>query len=314
MQSDNNIRLCEPTATLDEAWRRVYEGAFPAEEREPEDKLTKLMEEGKLLYHRTSDANGDLLCFTMVSLAEEFSFLAYMATDPTKRSGGWGSKHLKRLLEQLKENYPQHLGLFFEIEATSPSGVTLTEEELKIRERRFVFYQRLGARRLCEDLIYLTPSKSAGATDWETGKEWEGELLAIEFGSPVCADALERVMREIYHRFYGRGPQDPLVMKVLSQLSNCKSAVTCQGLSAEAGAASPASDTAARIDTETKGAAACSCSSGKDSKGESSSGLPGSQSPRTPGLCPLKRLISFLRRVWQESIRPCLSGRKPRSS
>lgn len=307
MQSDKDIRLCEPTAMFDEAWRRVYEGAFPAEEREPEDKLTKLMEEGKLLYHRTSDANGDLLCFTMVSLAAEFSFLAYMATDPTKRSGGWGSKHLKRLLELLKEQYPGHLGLFFEIEATKPSAVTLSEEELKLRERRFVFYQRLGARRMCQDLVYLTPSKSAGAHDWEHGKEWEGELLAIEFGQRVSTEALERVMREIYQRFYGRGPQDALVVKVLSQLENCKSRTCGQG--AAAGDCSPGVDRQSEAATAQAAVPATVPATAPASAPASA----GSKEP-SARRCPLTRLVAWISSVWRGLVLSCRQARKPRSS
>src|SRR5438128_307001 len=144
-----DIRLCEASTTLDEAWRKLYQNAFPKEaEREPEDKLTRLLESGNMLLHRTLNKEDELVCFTLVSLAPDFSFLAYMATDATKRSGGYGSKHLKRLLELLKEKYPSHLGLFLEIEATRPTTVTLSEDEKKLRDRRYAFYQRLGGKRL----------------------------------------------------------------------------------------------------------------------------------------------------------------------
>jgi len=209
------IRLCEPSFVLDEEWRRLYEGAFPAGEREPSDKLSRLMAEGKLLYHRTLNEQGDMLCFTMVSLASNFSFLAYMATDPNRRSGGIGSKHLKRLVEQLKEQFPSHLGLFLEIEATDPDTVEISDEERVVRKRRLSFYERAGARIMCEQAIYLTPSYT------QVGKEWEGELLAIEFGKRVCKHSVSQVILEIYSRFYQLPPHHPTVQKVLAHFLVC---------------------------------------------------------------------------------------------
>lgn len=209
------IRLCEPCTVLDDAWKRLYEGAFPAGEREPADKLQRLVNEGKMLVHRTLDDQGNMLCFTMVTLASNFSFLAYMATDPVRRSGGIGSKHLKRLVELLREQFPTHLGLFLEIEATDPDTIQISEEEKTIRKRRLSFYERAGARVVCEQAIYLTPSFS------QPGVTWEGELLAIEFGEPVCKHNVAGVIREIYSRFYQLPPSHPLVRKVLSEFLQC---------------------------------------------------------------------------------------------
>jgi GNAT superfamily N-acetyltransferase len=209
------IRLCEPCTVLCDEWKRLYEGAFPLGEREPAEKLSRMIGEGRMLYHRTLDEQGNLLCFTMVTLASDFSFLAYMATDPERRSGGIGSKHLKRLVELLKEQYPSHHGLFLEIEAPDPATIVITEEERTIRQRRLSFYQRFGARIVCEQAVYLTPSFS------QPGKEWEGDLLAIEFGPPVCKHTVAHVIREIYSRFYQLPPQHSLVQKVLSNFEQC---------------------------------------------------------------------------------------------
>ncbi len=211
------IRLCEPSTTLCEAWRELYQGAFPANEREPEEKLRMLLDSNKLLLHKTLDEEGSLLCFTMVSLADDFSFLAYMATNPAKRSGGIGTKHLTRLIEILKEGYPTHIGLYLEIEATEPKTLTLTPAEDLERKRRLSFYiNKCGAERVCRDSLYLTPSKS------EPGKEWEGELLYVDFGH-VKPDnrTLLRVIREIHVRFYMLSPCDPLVNKVVDSFKAC---------------------------------------------------------------------------------------------
>lgn len=217
MSTAKETRLCEPSTTLCESWRQLYQGAFPANEREPESKLQQLIDTGKLLLHKTLNAEGDLVCFTMVSLADDFSFLAYMATNPAKRSGGWGTKHLLHLIEILKQRFPQHIGLYLEIEATEPQTITLTAAEDIERKRRLAFYvNKVGARRVCTESLYLTPSKT------ESGKEWEGELLCIDFGN-VHPDnrTLLRVIREIHVRFYQLSPCDPLVNKVVDSFKAC---------------------------------------------------------------------------------------------
>jgi hypothetical protein len=211
----NQIRLCEPSTVLDEAWRRLYEAAFPAGERESEEKLKQRMAEGKTLYHRTLSEQGDLLGFTMVSLASNFSFLAYMATDPARRSGGIGTKHLKRLVELLQEQYPNHVGLFLEIEATDPDTIQISDEERITRKRRLTFYERVGARVVCDQAVYLTPSYS------QPGVYWEGDLLCIEFGDKVCKHQVARVISEIYSRFYNLPPRHELVRKVLTEFQQC---------------------------------------------------------------------------------------------
>lgn len=210
-----NIRLCEPSTVLDDAWRKLYEAAFPEGERESEANLSKRLDEGKLLYHRTLDEQGNMLGFTMVSLASNFSFLAYMATDANRRSSGIGTRHLKRLIELLKEQFPDHLGLVLEIEATDPDTIEISDEEKTTRKRRLAFYTRLGARVVCEQAVYLTPSYS------QPGKYWEGELLCIEFGERVCKHQVASMIREIYARFYMLPRNHELVRKVLAEFQQC---------------------------------------------------------------------------------------------
>ena len=219
MNPSSTLRLCEPAPKLDASWQELYEGAFPKGEREPVDKLERMVSDGRILYHRTLDETGVLLCFTLVTLGKDFSFLAYMATNPARRSGGIGSKHLSRLIELLKVQYPHHSGLFLEIEATCPRNISLSSEDLALRTRRKVFYERVGARVMCEQGIYLTPSYT------DRDKEWEGELLGIEFAGRLCQDTLSRVMRSIYHQMYQLPPDHPMVAKVLKHYDEC--AVGC---------------------------------------------------------------------------------------
>jgi hypothetical protein len=210
-----NIRLCEPCPMLDSDVVRLYKQSFPAQEREPLERLNKLLSEGKLVCHCTLDEQNRLLCFTLVSLAEYFAFLAYMATDPATRSSGIGTQHIKRLIALLKSQFPHHIGLFLEIEATAPAIEVLSDEDRRTRLRRRAFYERAGARVLCQK-GYIALNFS------DPQKEWEAELLAFEFGQPVNVLKLLCVIRDIYQRFYQIPEDDQLVLRVVE---NCKAAV-----------------------------------------------------------------------------------------
>jgi hypothetical protein len=212
-----NIRLCVPATTLDADVVRLYEGAFPAAERESVGRLSDLLAKGKQLCHRTLNENDELLCFTIVTVLDRFTFLSYMATDPTRRSGGIGSKHLAKLLDVIKETFPDHLGLFFEIEATEPSAEVLSEEDRVNRHRRQAFYERAGARLICPEGVYLTPHYN------DRNKEWEGELMGFEFKNELDPEELIHVLEQIYWVCYTLPPTHPLVKKVIEYFGPCLS-------------------------------------------------------------------------------------------
>ena len=215
MSPTNAVRLCEKSSKLEQDWRDLYTAAFPVSEQESEAKLQNLIDNGKLLYHKTVGKNGELLCFSMVSLAPDFSFLAYIATDPRQRSGGYGSKHMRALIDLLKNQYPTHVGLFLEIESTNPRNQTLSDEDKNTRKRRLDFYRRLGSKRLCRSMQYLAPSKSGQS-------ELELDILFFNFANATLEHkAKERIVSEIYQRFYELPPSDPLVTKVLSKVTSC---------------------------------------------------------------------------------------------
>ena len=216
MSTPNNVRLCEASTILEQDWRTIYETAFPAGEREPESRLQQLINDGKLLYHKTIGKNGELLCFSMVSLAPDFSFLAYIATDPNQRSGGYGSKHMKALVDLLKQTYPAHVGMFLEIDSTAPKKSLLSAEEKTIRLRRLGFYKRLGSKRLCRTMNYRAPSRNGDGT------EQEFDLLFFNFtANPINHAEKARIVSDIYERFYGLLPGDTLVASVTAEARGC---------------------------------------------------------------------------------------------
>lgn len=206
-----STRLCIQSVGLERDWRSLYELSFPQDERMSVAELTTMFASGQVLLHRTTDENDELLCFSIVTPLSNFLLLAYIATDQTKQSKGVGSEHMKALLETLKRNYPNHLGLFFEIESTLETG--LSEQEAQVRKRRLAFYERLGARRLLGKQ-YLLPSYSPGTP------HRHGELLWFDFASPIHdEDVLARVIHEIYVRGYNVSPCDSTYDRVLSQFN-----------------------------------------------------------------------------------------------
>ncbi len=216
MSSTSEVKICELFTELEDDWRKLYDSAFPANERESESKLTQLISVGRMLYHKTIGKNAEMLCFSMVSLAPDFSFLAYLATDPNQRSSGVGSKHMKRLLELLKEQFPNSEGMLLEIDATNPRKVSITDEEKKIRQRRLAFYRRLGARKLCTGLQFLGPARKSG------GSEVELDLLFFSFSNEkLDCHTKKRLVSEIYQRFYCLDPDEPIVTTVMGHFDDC---------------------------------------------------------------------------------------------
>ncbi len=217
---DNSTELlCLPGTGQEQDWKNLYQSTFPKDEKA--DELGKLICAGTMGLHRTVNKAGELLCFSLIFPCSDFVLLSYLATDPTKRSGGYGSKHMKKLIELLKAQYPNHLGLFLEIESTKESG--LDAATLKTRQRRLDFYQRLQAKRLCKN--YMTFSLGNMSLPPSPG-----ELLWIEWGGKVIDDAaVARVIKEIYEKGYNLPANHPVVVQVLSQFSNSSAgtASTC---------------------------------------------------------------------------------------
>jgi GNAT superfamily N-acetyltransferase len=234
-----NTLLCQVSMGQEDDWKSLYEIAFPDDERMPVQEIRQLLSIGKMQMHKTLNKNNELLGFSLLFLpGSDFVLLSYIATDPTKRSGGVGSKHLKRLIDMLKQQFPSHLGLFLEIESTKEAG--LDAATMQLRQRRLAFYQRLGAKRLCKN--YIMPTLMPG------GKERPGELLWIEFGSPVDDNGVEHVIRDIYSLAYNLPLTDPSVQQVLSQfvIKVPKPAVTSPAPATPSAPASPSSDAKAQ--------------------------------------------------------------------
>jgi hypothetical protein len=213
VKNSSSALLCQPSNGQESDWSKLYETAFPQDERMPLADVQAMISNNTMLLHRTTNAAGELLCFSLVTPMSNFSLLAYIATDQTKRSSGVGSKHIKELIQVLKASYHQtQIGLFLEIESTKEANLSV--DETTMRKRRLAFYQRLHCKRLCSK-DYFLPSYGAGVA------HRAGELLWYEFGAAVDKDStLAQVISEIYTRGYGISPTHATYVHVMSQFKS----------------------------------------------------------------------------------------------
>lgn len=195
---------CRKSSFTDTDWEKIYEVAFRPDQRTPLSQLHEGLKSGQLLLHRSSSGEG-LLCFSVTNILPSVALLAYLATDPTKRSSGIGSKHMKALIAEIRKDHPHLLGMFAEIESTREKGIS--DEERKHRKRRLAFYHRLGFKRY--NAKYTIPSYDPGVPDEE------GDLIWLDFntGALTC-DAVAGIVKEIYVKAYLLPETDTRVVSV----------------------------------------------------------------------------------------------------
>jgi GNAT superfamily N-acetyltransferase len=195
---------CRKSSFTDTDWEKIYEVAFRPDQRTPLSQLHDGLKSGQLLLHRSSSHEG-LLCFSVTNILPTVALLAYLATDPDKRSSGIGSKHMKALIAEIRAAHPQLLGMFAEIESTREKGIS--DEERKHRKRRLAFYHRLGFKRYSAS--YTIPSYDPGVPDEE------GDLIWLDFNTGTLGcDAVASIIKEIYVKAYLLNETDTRVINV----------------------------------------------------------------------------------------------------
>jgi hypothetical protein len=212
-KGQRRLHVCRDGTGADDDWVEIYELSFPHGQRQDIDDLRRQIERGTIELDETRDQDGTLYCLTLTEVfgqaAPRFLLACYTATAPEMRSLGIGSMHRRRLVELLQEEYPDHLGLFSEIESTTEPG--LDAETLRTRQRRLNFFLRLGVRKLPVD--YRFPSFVPGE------RPQAGELLWVPFGSAkLDRETLGRVVKRIYVEGYRLQPDDPFVKEELARI------------------------------------------------------------------------------------------------
>ena len=113
---------------------KLYEAAFPAEEKKPFEMMEKLAEEGKMELMAIVEEIWIGLAFFMIS--EKAVILDYFAVSPELRSGGYGGKAVRMIMERFQDKK-----LIFEIEMQDEKAANAQE-----RARGKAFYLRNGMR------------------------------------------------------------------------------------------------------------------------------------------------------------------------
>lgn len=154
----NTVKLQEEKVIQPDV-KRLYERAFPIEERQPTEEVAELIAEGKIRLHTTrSIADDKLLGYSFVSVHDkgttlahiadqrppQFAHLDFLAVEDAVRSNGAGTLHMRRLLDELKTDRANFRALTLEME--DPLAAGLSAEEKAGRLFRSKFYERLGAR------------------------------------------------------------------------------------------------------------------------------------------------------------------------
>lgn len=206
------LHVCRDGDASGSAWIDVYEEAFPAGQRQSVDELREMVRQGSMELDETRDETGRIVCLTLTEVFRaadpEFLLACYTATPPSLRSLGIGTLHRRRLVDLLRSEYPDHLGLFSEIESTTEPGLDPATRAL--RRRRLAFFQRMGVRRLT--LQYLFPSFHPDEPPLQ------GELLWVPFGREEIEPAtLRAVLRRVYVEGYSLDPSDPFIDRAIDE-------------------------------------------------------------------------------------------------
>ena len=106
--------------------KEIYEEAIPEDERISFEDLTKGAFPNSKLFGIYEDK--ELLGMCYLSLAEDFSYLVYLAVDKDKRNKGYGTNALKLIKEKFK----------------NPIVLCVEQPTTLMRKRRIEFYKRNG--------------------------------------------------------------------------------------------------------------------------------------------------------------------------
>lgn len=148
----------------------LYKEAFPKEEQKPLDLMEKWGEEGKAELLAIVE-NEEFIGLAMNMFSTDAAILDYLAISPAKRSGGYGSRAVKGLIERIGNRK-----YVFEIEKQDPQA-----ENAQDRKRRKAFYLRNGLKETGlfvnayeTDFEILTPD---GEVTYKQYKEMLEEML-----------------------------------------------------------------------------------------------------------------------------------------
>ena len=191
MPKSDLARICQTPTNMD--WVRVYNQCFPPEEQWTVERICEQVESGIAALHTTEDSAGRVLCFTHISLFEQFLWLNYMGVDKEYR--GVGLRHGAELLRLCAKQYPCAKGIFFAIESTEAPGLDPAVQAARTRRRKLFFC--IGAKHHPGSKFFIPNCLNSSAP-------LETELLWYELPNrpPVIANDLKLVVSKIYQEHF----------------------------------------------------------------------------------------------------------------
>ncbi|MET9271213.1 GNAT family N-acetyltransferase [Kribbella sp. NPDC003557] len=187
-----------------DAVRRIYLDSFPERQRERFDDLIGAIRAGDVDGWVQVDGETPVgMAIALRFASVDWYFLEYFAVDGSVRGKGYGTALLASLVEQAGVRR-----MIFEVE--DPNDTT-DPDEMAIRRRRIVFYQRLGAR-LIDGVDYVVPDVTG------TGTEPLRLMWFDADGQNLDRATLETLVRALYVEGYGLPPSHTLLAAAVKSL------------------------------------------------------------------------------------------------
>ncbi len=181
----------------------IYSTAFPLSEQKSRDALLAMQRASfYTIYLAYNDEKIVGFCMMYHPCDEDFFLLEYMAVDEALRGIGLGSTLLGRSIEMLYQNHGIR-ALLIEIDSPEKSS-----SEQEIREKREMFYRRLGALKI-DPFDYILPSQSKEEAP-------PMELLVYHPSMhDVSKEQLQTWLEKLYTNVYGCERNDSRIARML---------------------------------------------------------------------------------------------------
>jgi len=196
----------------DDAWWRIYQDSFPANEQEPQDVIVESVLRGAGMAFRVRRQGVTVGLATTHLLKDPAAvFLVYLAVTRGERNRGAGGELLRGAWEagetRLREQGLKPLGLVWEVD---PPQAAESEEE--VSQRRIAYFRRRGGQLL--ERPYLQPPVNGIAA-----VPMRLMFLPAEGEGIPAAETVEGLVRAIYFEKYGavNGIERPVLEGLLNR-------------------------------------------------------------------------------------------------
>ncbi|MDR2009325.1 MAG: GNAT family N-acetyltransferase [Bacteroidales bacterium] len=174
------INLVQLTDNNGKDWEnaiKIYNEAFPAEERRPAEQHAQLLKNDPSYCFYIIKNESDIIGILITWKLDGVIFMDYLATISNTRNKGYGKKIVQKL--QSISEYP----IILEVE--------LPDNELA--QRRIGFYERLGFS-IVDTNFFIPKFNNPGE---------KLPMYLMSFPSPINKETAEIIIKEIHSKIYG---------------------------------------------------------------------------------------------------------------